>query len=136
VVKQCPLIFNKRVLGKKVLRHPVRMGADKYSRVLHGKLFRGLRVVDDLNNPVHMQKELRQCGALLGREALPILLNVPPNVRKPALVLGNAMGKNIKGEVVNSHADFDEVVAQLLNDLRGAAHCKKLVMDPAKHLKD
>ena len=58
--------------------------------------FRGLRAGDVPDNPVHILKEPHQRGTLLGREVRLILLNVPPNVRKLVLALGNAMRKNVE----------------------------------------
>ena len=59
-------------------------------------MFLALRHGDFLNNRVHMVKEPHQSGTLLSREVRLILLNVPPNVRKLVLALGNAMRKNVE----------------------------------------
>ncbi len=55
-----------------------------------------MRVGDDLDNQVHMPKECHQRGTMLGREVRPILLNVPPNLQKLVLALGNAMRKDVE----------------------------------------
>ena len=60
------------------------------------KVVRGMRVGDDLDNQVHMPKECHQRGTMLGREVRPILLNVPPNLQKLVLALGNAMRKDVE----------------------------------------
>ena len=61
------------------------------------KLFLGLRLGDSVDNCAHMLKELHQRGRLLGRENVClILLDVPPNVQMPILMLDNTMRKNVK----------------------------------------
>ena len=116
---------------------PVRINDWKHLYTDGGKLFRALRIGDGLDNHVHLPKERHQRRTILGRELRPILLNVPPNVRKIALVLGNAMHKYVERIVVDGSADFDEVVLKLFpDDLRGAAHRRWLVRDFAKHLKN
>jgi len=55
-----------------------------------------MRVGDGLDNQVHMLKERHQRGTMLGREVRPILLNVPPNLQKLVLALGNAMRKDVE----------------------------------------
>ena len=59
-------------------------------------MFRGMRVGDGLDNQVHMLKECHQRGTMLEREVRPILLNVPPNLQKLVLALGNAMRKDVE----------------------------------------
>jgi len=77
---------------------PVQIDAKKHIYIHGGKLFRvrGLCFGDGHDNLVHIMKEFHQRRAILGREVRLILLDVPPNVQKLVLVLGNAMHKNVE----------------------------------------